>query len=208
MTTLLHVNSSPPGADSSSLALATTFLETLTTQAPQTKVDTLDLFDYPLPPFGAAPAATRYAVFSDQKLTGDGFQAWGHGRALFDGFASAGAYLFNVPLGNAGIPTVLKHWIDIVTQPGWAFGVDPARGCTGLMTGRRAVVVYASSVCSPAVVRGPGDDVHSTFVDDWLRFVGITDVRRIRYVGGDLGTSPEEALARAHEAARAVAAAF
>jgi FMN-dependent NADH-azoreductase len=91
-------------------------------------VDTLDLFDYPLPPFCSATAATQHALFSRQKPLGDGFQARGHVRALFDGFASAGTYLFNVPMWNAGIPYVLKHWIDIVTQSGWAFAFDPARG--------------------------------------------------------------------------------
>jgi FMN-dependent NADH-azoreductase len=208
MTTLLHVNSSPRGPDSSSLALATTFLKTLTAKVPGTKVDTLDLFDYPLPPFCSAPAATQHAVFSRQQPLGDGFQARGHVRALFDGFASAGTYLFNVPMWNAGIPYVLKHWIDIVTQPGWAFAFDPARGYTGLMTGKRAVVVYTSGVWSPGVPPGFGVDFHSTFFDDWLRFVGITDVRRIRYTGSDLSPTPEADLVRAHEAARAVAAAF
>jgi len=206
MTTLLHVNSSPRGADNTSLALATTFLETLRTQAPKTQVDTLDLFDYPLPPFGAAPAATEYAVFSGQKLTGAGLHGWGHGRALCDGFASAGAYLLDVPMWNAGIPYALQHWIDLVTQPGWAFGFDPARGYTGLMTGKRAVVVYTTGLRSPGASVGFGADVRSTFVDDWLRFVGITDVRRIRYAGSDLSTTDD--LARAHEEARAVAAAF
>jgi FMN-dependent NADH-azoreductase len=208
MTILLHVNSSPRGAESSSLALATTFLETLTAQAPGTKVDTLDLFDYPLPPFGAATAASQDAVLAGQQPTGEAFRAWSHVRALFDGFASADAYLFNVPMWNAGVPYVLKHWIDIVTQPGWSYRFDAASGYTGLMTGRRAVVVYTSGVWSPGVPRGFGADFHSTFFDDWLRFVGITDVRRIRYAGSDLSTTPEADLGRAHEAARAAAAAF
>jgi FMN-dependent NADH-azoreductase len=208
MTTLLHVNSSPRGADSSSLALATTFLEGLIAQAPETKVDTLDLFDYPLPPFGAASATTKKAVLSGRTPTGGGDRAWSHARTLFDGFASASAYLFNVPMWNAGIPYVLKHWIDVVTQPGWAYGFDRARGYTGLVTGKRAVVVYTSGVWSPGGPPGFGADFHSTFFDDWLRFVGITDVRRIRYAGSDLSTTPEADLARAHEAARAVAATF
>jgi FMN-dependent NADH-azoreductase len=208
MTTLLHVNSSPRGADSSSLALATTFLEALIARAPETKVDTLDLFDYPLPPFGAVSAATRHAVVSGGTPTGESDRTSSHARTLFDVFAAAGAYLFNVPMWNAGIPYVLKHWIDVVTQPGWAFGFEATRGYTGLLTGKRAVVVYTSGVWSPGVSLGFGADFHSTFFDDWLRFVGITDVRRIRCAGSDLSTTREADLARAHETARAVAAAF
>jgi FMN-dependent NADH-azoreductase len=208
MTTLLHINSSPRGVQSSSLALATTFLETLIEQAPETKVDTLDLFDDPLPAFGTVPAAAKYAAFSGQQPTGEGVEAWAQARAVFDRFASAGVYLFNVPMWNAGVPYPLKQWIDIVTQPGWAFGFDPVRGYTGLMTGKRAVVVYTSGVWSPGVPLDFGADFHSTFFDDWLRFVGIADVRRIRYAGNALSTSPEDDLARAHETAREVAAAF
>jgi FMN-dependent NADH-azoreductase len=208
MTTLLHVNSSPRGKHSSSLALATTYLDALAARMPETKVDTLDLFDYPLPAFGAGPAAAKYAVFSGQEPTEDGAEAWNHARALFDGFASAETYLFNVPMWNAGIPYVLKQWIDIVTQPGWAFGFDPEKGYSGLLTGKRAVVVYTSGVWSPGVPLEFGADFHSTFFDDWLRFVGITDVQRVRYAGNALSATPEDDLARAHEAARAVAASF
>jgi FMN-dependent NADH-azoreductase len=76
------------------------------------------------------------------------------------------------------------------------------------MTGKRAVVVYTSGVWSPGVPPGFGVDFHSTFFDDWLRFVGITDVQRVRYAGNALSATPEDDLARAHEAARAVAASF
>jgi FMN-dependent NADH-azoreductase len=31
--------------------------------------------------------------------------------------ATADAYLFSVPMWNAGVPYVLKQWIDIITEP-------------------------------------------------------------------------------------------
>jgi len=208
MTTVLHVNSSPRGVESSSLALASTFLEALTARAPETKVDTLDLFDDPLPAFGKAPAAAKYAAFSGQDPTGESLEQWRRARAVFDQFASADAYVFNVPMWNAGVPYTLKQWIDIVTQPGWAFGFDPVNGYTGLITGKRAAVVYTSGVWSPGVPLEFGADFHSTFFDDWLRFVGITDVRRIRYAGNALSATPEIDLERAHQTARVLATDF
>ena len=47
---------------------------------------------------------------------------------------------------NAGIPYILKQFIDVVSQPGMVFGFDPEPGYTGLLTGRKAAVVYTSAV--------------------------------------------------------------
>ncbi len=47
---------------------------------------------------------------------------WNGARAVFDRFAAADEYLFSVPMWNAGVPYVLKRWIDIISQPGWLAG--------------------------------------------------------------------------------------
>lgn len=44
---------------------------------------------------------------------------------MFDRFAAADAYLFSVPMWNAGVPYALKQWIDIISQPGWLFSFTP-----------------------------------------------------------------------------------
>ena len=207
MTTLLHVNASPRGAQSSSLALAATFLDEVVDASPEIKVDTLDLFDDPLPAFGSVAAAAKYAAFAGQQPSDEGAEAWAQARAVFDRFAAADAYLFNVPMWNHGLPYALKQLIDIVTQPGWAFGFDPTSGYTGLVTGR-AAVVYTSGVWAPGVGMEFGVDFASTFFDDWLRFVGITDVRRMRYAGNALSATPETDLAQAHDQARSLAVGF
>jgi len=208
MSQLLHVNSSPRGTSSSSLALADTFLETYRSRQPDVKVDTLSLFEDPLPPFGVAAAQAKIAVFSGQEPTGDGADAWAQARAVFDRFAAADTYLFNIPMWNAGVPYVLKQWIDIVTQPGWVFGFDPAAGYTGLLTGKRAVVIYTSGVYSPGVPLAFGADFHSTFFNDWLRFIGITDVTEIRFAPTALTATPDEDLAKARTQVTAIAAEF
>jgi FMN-dependent NADH-azoreductase len=208
MSQLLHVNSSPRGTSSSSLALANTFLETYRSRLPEVKVDTLSLFEDSLPPFGVAAAQAKIAVFSGQEPTGDGADAWAQARAVFDRFAAADTYLFNIPMWNAGVPYVLKQWIDIVTQPGWVFGFDPAAGYTGLLTGKRAVVIYTSGVYSPGVPLAFGADFHSTFFNDWLRFIGITDVTEIRFAPTALTATPDEDLANARTQVTAIAAEF
>jgi len=34
---------------------------------------------------------------------------------VFDRFAAADAYLFSVPMWNAGVPYAVKQWIDIIS---------------------------------------------------------------------------------------------
>ncbi|WP_268778315.1 FMN-dependent NADH-azoreductase [Rhodococcus aetherivorans] len=132
MTKLLHVNASARGEHSQSLAIARAFVEALADRRPDLEVDTLDLFSADLPEFGTVAADAKMAVFGGQEQTAEQKAAWDAARAVFDRFAAADVYVFNVPMWNAGVPYVLKQWIDIVTQPGWAFGFDPppdTKGC-------------------------------------------------------------------------------
>lgn len=56
---------------------------------------------------------------------------WEAARSVFDRFVAADAYLFSVPMWNHGIPYALKHWVDVVTQPGWAFTFNPEAATPG-----------------------------------------------------------------------------
>jgi FMN-dependent NADH-azoreductase len=111
---------------------------------------------------------------------------------------------------NAGVPWVLKHLIDTITQPGLVFGFDPAQGYTPLLQGKRAVVVYTSGVYSPGAPIQFGTDFHAEFFNDWLRFVGVEDVAEIRFqptaLTSDPGAARDAALLRAREVAAELAA--
>ncbi len=54
---------------------------------------------------------------------------------------------------NAGVPYILKQFIDVVSQPGMVFGFDAVAGYTGLLRGKKAAVIYTSAVYGPAAVR-------------------------------------------------------
>jgi FMN-dependent NADH-azoreductase len=208
MSTLLHVNSSPRGALSQSWQLGCAFLDALSERVPSLTVETLDLFAEPLPEFGADAAAAKYAAFAGAEVTGAGAHAWSQARTVFDRFAGADAYLFTVPMWNAGVPYVLKQWIDLVTQPGWAFAFDPTIGYTGLVTGRPAAVVYTSGVYAPGVSLAFGADFCSTFFADWLRFVGIADVVTTRYAANAMSATPDADFQAAVADARTLAETF
>ena len=108
---------------------------------------------------------------------------------------------------NAGVPYVLKQFIDVVSQPGMVFGVDPATGYRHLLagTGKRAAVVYTSAVWGPALGPEFGRDFQSTYFNDWLAWTGITDISEIRHhptLTGDAEESRQAAMAAARDIAK------
>ncbi|MFJ6456224.1 FMN-dependent NADH-azoreductase [Paenarthrobacter sp. NPDC091669] len=183
MPSILHINASPRYATSDSLRLARHFIDSVQAAASETfELETLNLFDDgALPAFGRTAAAAKMAVFTGQDQTPDQIAAWESARAVFEQFAAADAYVFNIPLWNSGVPYALKQWIDIVTQPGWSFGFDAETGYTGLMEGKQALAIHTSGVYSPGVSPAFGSDFGSTYFADWLGFVGIEDATHVRF---------------------------
>jgi len=181
VTTLLHISASPRGEQSESLALAATFLDTYRAQHPDHEILEWNLWDGSLPEFGPAAAAAKMDVFAGSEPTGPGADAWAAARATFERFAAADRLLFSVPMWNAGVPYILKQFIDVISQPGMVFGFDPEHGYTGLVTGRKAAVVYTSAVYGDG--RGPafGEDHQMPFFEGWLRWAGITDITSVGF---------------------------
>ncbi|WP_327145039.1 FMN-dependent NADH-azoreductase [Nocardia sp. NBC_01327] len=208
MTTLLHINASARGAHSQSRALAQTFIEGLTARDPELIVETLDLFEAELPEFGTHAAEAKLALFTGRDQTPEQLVAWEQARTVFDRFAAADQYVINIPIWNAGVPYIFKQWVDIVTQPGWAFTFDPETGYSGLLTQKRAVTVYTSGVHQPGVPVEFGSDFATPFVQDWLNFVGIKDIAEIRFAPTVLTEDAQAGFATAQERARELAAGY
>ncbi|WP_432992990.1 FMN-dependent NADH-azoreductase [Dactylosporangium sp. CA-233914] len=198
MAKLLHISASPRGERSESLALARTFLEVYRELHPGDEVEEWDLWDGSLPEFGPAAVAAKMDVFAGLEPSGAGVAAWEAAAAAFRRFAGADKYLFSVPMWNAGIPYVLKQFIDVVSQPGMVFGFDPELGYRGLVTGRKAAVLYTGAVYGEG--RGPafGADFQAPFFDGWLRWAGITDIASVEFRPNLATTEVEARRARAH----------
>ena len=71
--------------------------------------------------------------------------------------------------------------------------------------GKKAVAIYTSGVYAPGVPPAFGSDYHSTFFNDWLRFIGLTDVANVRFqpslLTPDLDAGREQAKAQARDLA-------
>ena len=202
MSKLLHLSASPRGTASESLAIAATFVDTFSDVRPDIAVEHWDLWDGTLPPFGAAAAGAKMSIFAGQEPAGEQAAAWVAVHRTFERFAAADYYLFSVPMWNHGVPYILKQFIDVVSQPGLVFGFDGNTGYTGLVTGKKAVVVYTSAVYGDD--RGPqfGVDFQAPYFNDWLRWAGITDVTQITFRPNLAVDDPEPGRQAAHAAAR------
>lgn len=203
MPRLLFVHASPRGPESQSLAVAETLLGAIGTSH---EVDRLDLFATPPALFGADAVAAKMQVISGEAVTPDHHDAWAGALALAERISAADTLLFTVPMWNSGIPWMLKMFIDAVTQPGVAFSFDPETGYSGLLGGRRAIAIYTSAVYSPGVPPAFGVDFHSTYFEDWLRFIGVEDITALRLQTTWPGPDFDVRRAAAHEQAAALGA--
>ncbi|MBV9339178.1 MAG: NAD(P)H-dependent oxidoreductase [Solirubrobacterales bacterium] len=208
-TRLLHIGASPRGGASESRQIAETFLTAYREAHPYNPIRTWDLWDGSVPEFGPAAATAKMAVFAGETPQGEGAAAWQAAKDAFARFDAAEHLLFSVPMWNAGIPYILKQLIDVISQPGMVFGVDPDNGYSHLLEGKgkKAAVIYTSAVWGPGLGCAFGTNFQSTYFEDWLRWTGITDITQIRYHPTLNGAAAEERR-KAHAAARERARAF
>ncbi|MFC5829712.1 FMN-dependent NADH-azoreductase [Nonomuraea insulae] len=205
MSRLLHISASPRGTESISLAIAQTFTEEYRSTHPGAVVDHFDLWDGTLPEFGPAAAGAKMTVFGGGTPVGEQAEAWAAAVRICERFTAYDRYLFSVPMWNSGVPYKLKQFIDVVSQPGMVFDVHQETGYRGLLTGKRATVVYTSAVWGPGLGPEFGADFQSAFFGRWLRWAGVADVQEIRHhptLTGSYENERKQADERAREIAR------
>lgn len=180
MPTLLHIESSPRKRRSASLDVARAYLDAYCDAHPNHRIDVLDLWSVGMPEFDGDALDAKYADLSGTPLSESQQQAWTNIRALAKRLHDADTLLFSVPLWNFSIPYKLKHFIDVVSQRNILFSFDE-RGITGLLKGKKAVVVYARGLDYSVDSSTPAHsfDFQRPYMEMWLRSVGVTDVETI-----------------------------
>jgi FMN-dependent NADH-azoreductase len=179
MPKLLHIEASPRGDRSASTTVAKQFIEAYRRANPDDTVETLDLWHAKLPEFDGATIEAKYAVMTGQNPTPEQAQAWQVVTKVTNNFKSADKYVISLPMWNFGIPYKLKHFIDVLVQPGQAFSFSPDTGYKGLITGKPVVLIYAR-----AGAYGPGTgmeayDAQSSYMRQVLGFIGFTDIKEV-----------------------------
>lgn len=110
---VLHINSSTRGENSQSLLIAEQVITQLKIKHADLVVDEFNLFEDDLPAFDKNAVGAKMALFTGQDSNSKEKEAWTKIKEVYDRFASADIYVFNVPLWNNNIPYILKQFIDV-----------------------------------------------------------------------------------------------
>jgi len=204
---LLHLQASPRGVRSYSVRAADAFIQAYRAKHPGDEVVSVDLSQKDLPAFDGHTLQAKYAILGGKDHTAEEAAAWRAVEDVIAEFKSADKYVISVPMWNFGVPYKLKHYLDVIIQPGYTFSFSPDTGYTGLVTGRPAVLICARGGQYPEGSEAAAMDFQKPYMKLLLGFMGITDVREIvvegTLFGPDVATaSLEAALAAARELAQ------
>ena len=199
MNRLLYIGGSPRKERSRSAIVADRLLTRLKERYPALTVERLDVFDIDLPAFDQDAVAGRYHLLAGNAVDPEQADAWLDLKKWTDQFLSFDSYLIATPMWNFGIPYRLKHYIDILTQPGLTFRNDSEGNVEGLARGQRAIIVAASAMPFGSMPEIDGLDFQLAYLKAWLGFIGVTDIGAVR-VAGTFGPEDlvEAAMARAY----------
>ena len=187
MTKLLFIEASPRGEASCSSRVAKAFVAAYTDANPDHEVEHLPLFDIELPQFSGEGANQKMAQIADMIQGGNGIEAVGEWAGVvqeIERLKSADKVLISSPMWNFSIPYRLKHYLDLVCQPGLSFYVNAQGEYVGMITGKPMQFVLASG--SPYEVRFPLEsdgtktDFQRAYLEHIGRFIGFEDFRTIK----------------------------
>jgi FMN-dependent NADH-azoreductase len=207
MANILHIVASPR-SESYSTRLADAFFEAYRQARPEDRIETLDIFRAEIPPFQAPAAKAKYAVTQGQAPRDEAEAAWRPVIEAINHFKRFDKYVVSSPMWNFGIPYRLKQYLYVIVQPSLTFGYWPAKGYTGLVTGRPMVLLLARGG-----VYGSGNpletgDFQETYLRTIFGFIGFADIRAVA-IQGTLKNKAEQveadmrtAIAAARDAAQ------
>lgn len=210
MAKLLYVECSPRKQDSASIEVCRAFLDAYREAHPDDTVETLDIWGVEIPEFDDFAMAAKYALLSGRPLTPMQASAWEGVEALAAPLHAADKLLFGIPLWNFGIPYKLKQLIDVITHDKVLFMFD-GKSFSGKLVGKKAVVVYARGLdysSQGSFTPAREYDLQRPYVEMWLKFVGIADVKGILVERTLLGSTGPTGRVEAAEIARVLARSF
>ena len=198
--TLLQLNASLFSTGGQSSQLADQFVTAWRANNDGAQVIVRDLASQPLPHLDAERFLSFIAAPAERTPRQQALVA--ESDALIDELKRAQTIVLGVPMYNFGVPSTLKSYFDHIARAGVTFRYT-ANGPEGLLSGKKAYVFAARG----GRYAGTPRDSQTTYVRDFLAFIGITDVEFIYAEGLNLGEpSKQEALADAHQRIEQLAA--
>ena len=174
-----YIECSPRGDRSHSTKIAQAYLEQAKTNIPDLELNNINPWSLDLPEFNGDMLDAKYSVIRGDNPSDGEISAWSRVKNIFDEFNDADHYLFSVPMWNFNIPYKLKHYIDIVTQPGMSWSYTPEDGYKGLMTDKTATVIYATGDGYSEGTGFESFDMQKPYVNLWLTFLGFKKIEKV-----------------------------
>ncbi|MBW2282851.1 MAG: NAD(P)H-dependent oxidoreductase [Deltaproteobacteria bacterium] len=203
---VLHVVGSPRGEASVSTRVARAFLDAYAQTRPGHEVTTLDVWTADLPRFDGDLAIAKLAPLVGETRTPQQEAGWARVERVVADFARHDKIVISAPMWNFGLPWELKHYIDLLVQPGLSFGMNEALEHVGLLADRPVQLVLTRSSPLP---EGSPEDFQLPYLRHILGFIGLHDVRSLVVEGTTLRPAAREELVAKHcDRARAAAADF
>ena len=192
MTTLLQLNASINNSNGQSSQLANQFVAAFHEKHPQAEIIVRDL--------AAAEAvphldAERFGAFITEPEERSNAQhaVVAYSDALIAELQQADLIVLGLPMYNFGIPSQLKAYFDHIARAGVTFKYTD-KGPEGLLTGKKVFVFAARG----GLYAGTPLDTQTSYVRDFLRFLGMSDVQFVYAEGLAISPQSKEAgLAKA-----------
>lgn len=183
MTTLLQLNASINNSNGQSSQLANQFVAAFREKHPEAKIIVRDV--------AAAEAvphldAERFGAFitKPEERSNAQHAVVAYSDALIAELQQADVIVLGLPMYNFGVPSQLKAYFDHIARAGVTFKYTD-KGPEGLLTGKKVYVFAARG----GLYAGTPMDTQTSYVRDFLRFLGMTEVEFI-YAEG-LAISPQ-----------------
>jgi FMN-dependent NADH-azoreductase len=192
MKNLLQINTSIFSTVGQSSRLAERFVAAWREANPGASVTVRDLASQPVPHLDAA----QFSAFTakPEERTVEQQAAANYSEALIAELKAADVIVLGLPLYNFGLPSTLKAYFDQIGRAGHTFKYT-AQGPVGLLSGKKAFVFAARG----GLYEGTPRDTQTSYVRDFLGFMGITDVDFVYAEGLAISEESKNAsLARAH----------
>src|ERR1700733_10616627 len=183
MTTLLQVNASIYNGNGQSSRLAEQFVAAFRERYPASQIVVRDVAAAePVPHLNAERFGAFITKAEERSAAQHAMVAYSD--MLIDELKQANVIVFGLPMYNFGVPSQLKAYFDHIARAGATFKYTD-QGPVGLLTGKKVYVFAARG----GVYAGTPLDTQTSYVRDFLRFLGMTDVEFV-YAEG-LAVSPQ-----------------
>lgn len=179
MAKLLYIESSPRKERSASIAISKAFLQEYRATHPDDEVFVLDLWKLAMPEFSNEVIDAKYSIMHGKSPSESQKNAWKAVEDIIAQFKSFDKYVISLPMWNYGIPYKLKHYIDILVQPGYTFSFSKEQGYKGLVVDKKMLVIYARGGAYGAETGAQDFDLQTRYMNTVLQFIGFQNIQSI-----------------------------